>query len=192
MAAVDTIFEQLGSMTVLELVDCDVRGEVVDAVDRLAEPDRESLGLGDPDEQGAGQTGTEKTCKWMTAHDLKVRKAGEPEFTQKTKVYGVELFRDAAANAYTYVVLALGLNIVVGFSGLLDLGYAAFFAIGAYTYGAAASGQLKIPWSDAWSPLLWLGQVQRVPVELQTNLSFQNALTIRRPRRQPIARVRML
>ena len=43
---------------------------------------------------------------------------------------------DAAANAYTYVLLALGLNIVVGFAGLLDLGYAAFFAIGAYTYGA--------------------------------------------------------
>ena len=39
---------------------------------------------------------------------------------------------DAAANAYTYVLLALGLNIVVGFAGLLDLGYAAFFAIGAY------------------------------------------------------------
>ena len=77
---------------------------------------------------------------------------------------------DAAANAYTYVVLALGLNIVVGFSGLLDLGYAAFFAIGAYTYGAAASGQLKIPWSDVWAPLLWLGQVQRVPVEGGTEL----------------------
>jgi ABC-type branched-subunit amino acid transport system ATPase component/ABC-type branched-subunit amino acid transport system permease subunit len=77
---------------------------------------------------------------------------------------------DAAANAYTYVLLALGLNIVVGFSGLLDLGYAAFFAIGAYTYGAAASGQLKIPWSDLWAPLLWLGQVQRVPVEGGTEL----------------------
>jgi branched-chain amino acid transport system permease protein len=37
--------------------------------------------------------------------------------------------------ALIYVVLALGLNIVVGFSGLLDLGYAAFFAIGAYTFG---------------------------------------------------------
>ena len=36
-----------------------------------------------------------------------------------------------------YVVLALGLNIVVGFAGLLDLGYAAFFAIGAYTYANA-------------------------------------------------------
>ena len=38
-------------------------------------------------------------------------------------------------NALLYVVLALGLNIVVGFAGLLDLGFAAFFAVGAYTVG---------------------------------------------------------
>lgn len=37
--------------------------------------------------------------------------------------------------ALIFVVLALGLNVVVGFAGLLDLGYAAFFAIGAYTFG---------------------------------------------------------
>jgi branched-chain amino acid transport system permease protein len=37
--------------------------------------------------------------------------------------------------ALIYVCLALGLNIVVGFAGLLDLGYAAFFAIGAYAFG---------------------------------------------------------
>jgi branched-chain amino acid transport system permease protein len=37
--------------------------------------------------------------------------------------------------ALIFVVLAQGLNIVVGFTGLLDLGYAAFFAIGAYTFG---------------------------------------------------------
>ncbi|HUN08019.1 MAG TPA: branched-chain amino acid ABC transporter permease [Aggregatilineales bacterium] len=37
--------------------------------------------------------------------------------------------------ALIYVVLALGLNIVVGFAGMLDLGYAAFFAIGAYAFG---------------------------------------------------------
>ena len=36
--------------------------------------------------------------------------------------------------------MALGLNIVVGFAGLLDLGYVAFFAIGAYTIGWLASG----------------------------------------------------
>jgi ABC-type branched-subunit amino acid transport system permease subunit len=41
-----------------------------------------------------------------------------------------------------YVILALGLNIVVGFAGLLDLGYVAFFAIGAYTWGIIGSTQL--------------------------------------------------
>ena len=68
---------------------------------------------------------------------------------------------DGFANAGTFVLLALGLNIVVGFTGLLDLGYAAFFALGAYTYGLAASFQLKIPWSTLWTPFLWLGQVSQ-------------------------------
>jgi len=44
------------------------------------------------------------------------------------------------AQAGVFVLLALGLNVVVGLAGLLDLGYAAFFAIGAYTFGFAASG----------------------------------------------------
>ena len=44
-------------------------------------------------------------------------------------------FIDDATTALAYVVMALGLNIVVGFAGLLDLGYVAFFAIGAYTMG---------------------------------------------------------
>src|SRR6186713_1382556 len=44
-----------------------------------------------------------------------------------------------AADAGVYVLLALGLNVVVGLAGLLDLGYAAFFAIGAYTYAYGAS-----------------------------------------------------
>jgi len=69
---------------------------------------------------------------------------------------------DGFANAGTFVLLALGLNIVVGFCGLLDLGYAAFFALGAYAYGLAASFQLKIPWSVLWVPLQWLGQVDQV------------------------------
>jgi branched-chain amino acid transport system permease protein len=43
-----------------------------------------------------------------------------------------------------YVILGLGLNIVVGFAGLLDLGYVAFYAIGAYTYGLLASGHFDI------------------------------------------------
>lgn len=44
-------------------------------------------------------------------------------------------FLDDATIALAYVVMALGLNIIVGFAGLLDLGYVAFFAIGAYTMG---------------------------------------------------------
>ncbi|RUU23511.1 branched-chain amino acid ABC transporter permease, partial [Mesorhizobium sp. M6A.T.Ce.TU.016.01.1.1] len=42
---------------------------------------------------------------------------------------------EVATTALLYVVLCLGLNIVVGYAGLLDLGYAAFFAVGAYTSG---------------------------------------------------------
>ena len=42
--------------------------------------------------------------------------------------------------AAAYVVMALGLNVVVGFAGLLDLGYVAFFAIGAYTTAYFGSG----------------------------------------------------
>jgi branched-chain amino acid transport system permease protein len=41
-------------------------------------------------------------------------------------------------NALLYVILALGLNVVVGYAGLLDLGYAAFFAVGAYSVGILA------------------------------------------------------
>lgn len=44
--------------------------------------------------------------------------------------------------ALLYVLLALGLNIVVGYAGLLDLGYVAFFAIGAYMYGLLSSPHL--------------------------------------------------
>jgi branched-chain amino acid transport system permease protein len=47
-----------------------------------------------------------------------------------------------AADSGVFVLLAIGLNVVVGFAGLLDLGYAAFFAIGSYTYGMLASQQL--------------------------------------------------
>ena len=90
---------------------------------------------------------------------------------------------DAAANAFTYVLLALGLNIVVGFAGLLDLGYAAFFAIGAYGYGIAASGQLKPEWSSLWAPLEWLGQVSRLtvpgqPETVQFHFSFWPMLAV--------------
>ncbi|MFT4242422.1 MAG: ABC transporter ATP-binding protein [Acidovorax sp.] len=44
--------------------------------------------------------------------------------------------------ALLYVLLALGLNIVVGYAGLLDLGYVAFYAVGAYLFGLLASPHL--------------------------------------------------
>ena len=46
---------------------------------------------------------------------------------------------EVLTNAWFYAILCLGLNIVVGYAGLLDLGYAAFFAVGAYTTGILTS-----------------------------------------------------
>jgi branched-chain amino acid transport system permease protein len=48
---------------------------------------------------------------------------------------------DASINTLGYVIMALGLNIVVGFAGLLDLGYVAFYAIGAFVIGWLGSQQ---------------------------------------------------
>src|SRR6201996_9767564 len=45
-------------------------------------------------------------------------------------------------SALLYMMLALGLNIVVGHAGLLDLGYVAFYAVGAYLFGLLASPHL--------------------------------------------------
>lgn len=57
---------------------------------------------------------------------------------------------DVANTAATYVVLGLGLNIVIGFAGLLDLGYAAFYAVGAYI---AAYLMTRLDW-NLWECLL--------------------------------------
>lgn len=54
--------------------------------------------------------------------------------------------------ALLYVMLALGLNIVVGFAGLLDLGYIAFYAVGAYLYALLASPHFGIHW-PVWAIL---------------------------------------
>jgi branched-chain amino acid transport system permease protein len=60
----------------------------------------------------------------------------------------------AVTDAMIYVLLALGLNIVVGYAGLLDLGYAAFFAIGAYTMGLFNSPLMGFEWGF-WK-VIWL------------------------------------
>ncbi len=58
------------------------------------------------------------------------------------------------ALALLYVLLALGLNIVVGYAGLLDLGYVAFYAVGAYMYALLASPHLteNFAWIKAIFP----------------------------------------
>ena len=90
---------------------------------------------------------------------------------------------DSVANALSYAALALGLNIVVGMAGLLDLGYAAFFAIGAYFYGVLSSFQLQPEWSSFWQPFAALGLVARIPGPgtvdvVHTTLSFWLAIPL--------------
>ena len=46
--------------------------------------------------------------------------------------------------ALLYIMLSLGLNIVVGFAGLLDLGYIAFYAVGAYSYALLSSPHFNL------------------------------------------------
>src|ERR1700687_1208863 len=65
--------------------------------------------------------------------------------------------------AMLYVMLALGLNVVVGFAGLLDLGYIAFYAVGAYTAALLSSPHLtsQFEWIAHLAPAglhisLWL------------------------------------
>ncbi|KLU60075.1 leucine/isoleucine/valine transporter permease subunit [Peptococcaceae bacterium CEB3] len=51
--------------------------------------------------------------------------------------------KEVMTNAFFYMILALGLNIVIGYAGLVDLGYAAFFAVGAYTTGVLTKAGLN-------------------------------------------------
>jgi len=62
-----------------------------------------------------------------------------PQVAPLNAVQAPQPWYDAFANAGVFVLLAMGLNVVVGLAGLLDLGYAAFFAIGAYTYAYSNS-----------------------------------------------------
>jgi branched-chain amino acid transport system permease protein len=57
--------------------------------------------------------------------------------------------------AILFVLLSLGLNIVVGFAGLLDLGYIAFYAVGAYVYALLASPHFGLHWP--WWAILPIG-----------------------------------
>ena len=64
-----------------------------------------------------------------------------------------------------YALLAIGLNVVVGQAGLLDLGYVGFYAIGAYTVGLITSSDS--PWNQTshWLPMKW-GWVFALPLAI--------------------------
>jgi branched-chain amino acid transport system permease protein len=64
-----------------------------------------------------------------------------PFVTTEGSDFGGVLFTVA-----TYVLVALGLNIVVGYAGLLDLGYVGFYAVGAYTVGVLSAEHASLPW----------------------------------------------
>lgn len=73
--------------------------------------------------------------------------------------------------ALLYIMLALGLNIVVGFAGLLDLGYIAFFAVGAYLVGLFSSPQFAALLESLiyYSPALGEALVALFGPEIQQN-----------------------
>lgn len=62
-------------------------------------------------------------------------------------------FSEILDNVGMYILMGLGLNIVVGFAGLLDLGYVAFFAIGAYVMGVLTSPELGFYSMTYWEAL---------------------------------------
>lgn len=62
-------------------------------------------------------------------------------------------FSDILDTVFMFILMGLGLNIVVGFAGLLDLGYVAFFAIGAYTMGVLTSPELNSDPLTYWQAL---------------------------------------
>ncbi len=68
-----------------------------------------------------------KVPTWVWIVILLVFACGYPQFTNRYA-------QDVAVNVLIYVCLGLGLNVVVGLAGMLDLGYIAFYGVGAYTY----------------------------------------------------------
>jgi len=63
-----------------------------------------------------------------------------------------------AGTVWLFAALAIGLNVVVGYAGLLDLGFVAFYGLGAYAYALLASGQFGLHW-PSWAALLFVGGV---------------------------------
>src|SRR5437016_2513852 len=70
---------------------------------------------------------------WVVGLPFWVQLAAVVVLSMAVPLYGDDYVTSVGVSVLTFAMLGLGLNIVVGYAGLLDLGYAAFFAIGAYT-----------------------------------------------------------
>src|SRR5262249_51252038 len=79
-----------------------------------------------------------KSWRWLLYGCLAALALFAPFIVPNDYVMGV------VARICLYAMLALGLNVVVGFAGLLDLGYVAFFGIGSYVYAFLASPQFGV------------------------------------------------
>jgi len=66
-------------------------------------------------------------ARWLALCLVAAHAVAFPFFTERYA-------HDVAISVLVYIILGLGLNVVVGLAGLLDLGYIAFFGVGAYTY----------------------------------------------------------
>lgn len=90
-------------------------------------------------------------------------------------IFTGKITNELLANVGIFLLLALGLNIVVGLAGILDLGYVAFFAVGGYTTAILTS-----PNSPGWAPELpwWVAMIVTIGVAALTGL-FIGAPVIR-------------
>jgi ABC-type branched-subunit amino acid transport system permease subunit len=75
----------------------------------------------------------------------------------------IQSLQVAMISVFVYVMLALGLNIVVGYAGLLDLGYVAFFVIGSYTMAAGTYGFVN-DWQNKLHPTPTFPLIVLIPV----------------------------
>ena len=104
-----------------------LRWAIDQARNRKQERDRASTATAADRAHGAGQRG-ERAAGWVA---LGASIALPIVFSDNRYVV------DTATTVLIYVMLGWGLNVVVGLAGLLDLGYVAFYAVGAYSYAAA-------------------------------------------------------
>jgi branched-chain amino acid transport system permease protein len=77
--------------------------------------------------------------------------------------YNERYILDLGILVLTYVMLGWGLNVVVGLAGLLDLGYVAFYAVGAYSYALLAQSGLPYPHLSALPPFVYIDFLQLGP-----------------------------